>query len=300
MNTKFFCVFFNVLCLAVLVGCSAHEDASKPQKNSAVAKNKVAKKAKPGSVEKTPTELDAASSKDKEAKDILADLSNLLNGKEAPDVASPEKFDEQSGPEKSNDEKPVPEKKDDEAEPSAEETKVAEEVRMEVAADLPPPEEKNEPNHLLLSTPKVVDKVEIGNEESEREHNLQGENMSSGTGFGGNWRHADQGKWFSYEMKVLADRPMQLVCTYWGGDGEGGGLERTFDILIDGDHIATQRLKGEHPERFFEVAYPIPDGLTARREKVVVKFQAHQNAHAGGLYGCRMAPHSASPDMPDQ
>ena len=37
-------------------------------------------------------------------------------------------------------------------------------------------------------------------------------------------------------MAVDPRRPMNLVCTYWGSDTGG----RAFDILADGQKIATQ------------------------------------------------------------
>ena len=53
------------------------------------------------------------------------------------------------------------------------------------------------------------------------------------------WRHATDGGWFSYNLKVLPDQPQELLVTYWGSDGGG----REFDILVDGQKLATQKLR---------------------------------------------------------
>ncbi|MCX7969705.1 MAG: glycoside hydrolase family 127 protein, partial [Armatimonadetes bacterium] len=121
-------------------------------------------------------------------------------------------------------------------------------------------------------------------EQSEREHNLQGERTSSGDFGGRRWRHAVEGGWFSYDLKVDPEHPMELVVTYWGDDG---GI-RFFDIVVDDKVIATQRLRRDKPGRFFDVVYPIPPELTKGKTKVTVRFQAHPKAIAGGIFGLRM------------
>ncbi len=131
---------------------------------------------------------------------------------------------------------------------------------------------------------RTVDFVRIGDEESEREHNLQGERTSSGEFGGRRWRHAVEGGWFSYELKVDPEHPMELVVTYWGSDAGA----RVFDIIVDGKVIATQRLSRDRPNRFFNVVYPIPHELTKGKTKVTVRFQAHPKAIAGGVFGIRM------------
>jgi hypothetical protein len=76
---------------------------------------------------------------------------------------------------------------------------------------------------------------------------------------------------------------MMLLCNYWGGDGGN----RAFDILVDGEKVATQQLEGDKPGQFFDVIYSIPQAMTQGKEKVTVKFQAHPGAIAGGVFECR-------------
>ena len=94
------------------------------------------------------------------------------------------------------------------------------------------------------------------------------------------WRDA-HGGWFSYEVKIIPDQPTVLRCTYWGSDSN----QRIFDILVDGEKIAEQKLDKNKPDAFFEVEYPLPAKLTHGKTRVTIKFQAHPNATAGGLFG---------------
>ena len=129
----------------------------------------------------------------------------------------------------------------------------------------------------------TIDQV-TPNTKSEDDHNLQGEVTVSGDAFGGKYRGAHQGGWFSYDMKVLPERPARLTVTYWGGDTGN----RIFDILIDGRRIVTQELTGSKPGNFIDVTCDVPADLTKGKQKVTVKFQPHPGATAGAVYGCRI------------
>ena len=132
---------------------------------------------------------------------------------------------------------------------------------------------------------RVVDRVVIGSEQSEKAHRVQGQKTEWGPGTGAtNWRHAVDGGWFAYEMKSLKSQALELVCTYWGGDSG----DREFDVLIDGVRIATQTLRNDRPGEYFDRTYPIPVELTAGKEKVTVRFQAHPGKTAGGVFGCQL------------
>jgi DUF1680 family protein len=131
---------------------------------------------------------------------------------------------------------------------------------------------------------RTVDAVQIGVRTSEQEHGFRGESTQSGFHRGRSWRHATDGGSFSYELAVAPDVPMILCCTYWGSDVGA----RTFDVLIDGQRIATQTLNRNKPDEFFEVEHPIPAELIRGKKKVTVKFQGHPGNIAGGVFGCEM------------
>ncbi|MFB3789597.1 MAG: beta-L-arabinofuranosidase domain-containing protein [bacterium] len=129
----------------------------------------------------------------------------------------------------------------------------------------------------------TVDEMQPGEMQPERDHAMQGEKSEAGEFNGRKFRHS-LGGWFSYELKVLPDTPMQLLCTYWGSDSGN----RTFDVLVEGTQIATQTLNNDKPGEFFDVTYPLPAELTQGKEKVTVRFTAHPEHFAGGVFGLRM------------
>jgi len=145
-------------------------------------------------------------------------------------------------------------------------------------------EYRAEQERLRALEARTIDVVQIGDEASERAHHLQGENTSAGEFSGRHWRHAVDGGWFSYEMAVLPDEPVELLCTYWGSDTGN----RVFDVLVDGVKIATQTLNNNAPGKFFDVVHPLPAELTRGKSKVTVRWQAQPGAMAGGLFGCRI------------
>src|SRR5690349_4637294 len=71
------------------------------------------------------------------------------------------------------------------------------------------------------------------------------------------WRHARDGGWLSFDLKVFPDRPVSLVTSYWGS--ETG--PRKFDILVNGTKIASQSLQNDKPGEFFDMTYPIPESF---------------------------------------
>jgi len=141
---------------------------------------------------------------------------------------------------------------------------------------------------------RTVD-VLVPQTQPERDHNYQGEKSSAGMFNGRHWRHAYPGGWFSYDMKIATDRPVDLMVTYWGSDVGN----RKFDVMVDGHKIGTQTLNMNHPGEFFDVTYPIPDDVTRNKDKVTVRFQSHPGAMAGGVFGCRIVKREGEPSGPE-
>jgi hypothetical protein len=132
-----------------------------------------------------------------------------------------------------------------------------------------------------LTLARLVDEVHIGDKQSETAHGLQGEHTASGVHQGRLWRDASQGGWFSYRLAVDPGQPMSLCVTYWGSDSD----RREFDVLVDDQVIATQKLQREKPGEFICVEYAIDASATAGKEQVTVRFQAHPDCMAGGVFG---------------
>ncbi|MCG3126999.1 MAG: hypothetical protein CHACPFDD_01855 [Phycisphaerae bacterium] len=132
---------------------------------------------------------------------------------------------------------------------------------------------------------RAADRIAIGDADSERLHDLQGERTESGTLNGQRWRHAVGAGFFSYRLKVDPQGANMLAVMYWGSDAGA----RVFDILIDGTRIASDRLEHRRPGEFFIEEYAIPPAVTQGKESVVVRFQVAPNGHfAGGVFGLWM------------
>jgi hypothetical protein len=129
---------------------------------------------------------------------------------------------------------------------------------------------------------RTVDAVNIDDEQNETDHSFKGENTIQGYFEGKKTRLARNG-WFSYDLKALPDKPMVLVCTYVGSFGR----PRAFDILVDGEKIATQTLEAA-PSELFDFEYKLPETLTRGKQRVTVKFQSLPNAITGSVFDIRI------------
>ena len=129
---------------------------------------------------------------------------------------------------------------------------------------------------------RVIDEVTIGDGHSERAHAMKGKEMASGIHMGRRWRHASSNGFFSFQMKVCPDSPTELSCSYWGSDSG----KRRFNILVDGERIATEQLDNNRPGEFFDVIYAIPENLTVEKEQVTVRFEPQAGQMAGGVFRC--------------
>ncbi|MCR5849726.1 MAG: glycoside hydrolase family 127 protein [Bacteroidaceae bacterium] len=126
---------------------------------------------------------------------------------------------------------------------------------------------------------QFIDEVIICNSASEQAHNLQGQNMRTGSDLG--WRDAPNG-WISYDLKIDPKRPTDLVLKLWGSDGGN----RRFDIYCDGTVFSYEELNSFAPNEYYYMRHPIPYDLTKDKEKVTIKMQAiNAENTVGGLFG---------------
>jgi hypothetical protein len=131
---------------------------------------------------------------------------------------------------------------------------------------------------------RTVDRVRPGDAASERAHDLAGDRMEAGDAGGRPWRHALDGGWFSYRLAVRRGEPQVLSVTYWGSDSGA----RAFDVLVDGQVVATERLASNRPGQYYDQVYPLAPEVVARGEAITVKFQAHPGNRAGGIFDVRV------------
>jgi len=118
----------------------------------------------------------------------------------------------------------------------------------------------------------------------QRDLNVTGKNMTTGQHSGRNWRQANDGGWFAFDLKVPSEGSMNLVLTYWCINNQG----RDFDILIDDVKIAEETMKKVVYRPFTDITYAIPEELTQGKEKVRVKLAAKPGKIAGRLYDAKI------------
>ncbi|MBB5518405.1 glycoside hydrolase family 127 protein [Amphiplicatus metriothermophilus] len=129
---------------------------------------------------------------------------------------------------------------------------------------------------------RSIDRILLGDEAGERAHDLDADISYAVAYRGRKGRDARTGGFFAFDMTV-ADGPLILQATYWGGE-----RERVFHILLDGTRIATQTLEGEHPWRFIDVDYAIRPELTAGKTSIRIRFEPEPGHSAGPVFGCQL------------
>jgi len=130
----------------------------------------------------------------------------------------------------------------------------------------------------------TYDAFQPGEMQPERDHNFQGDKLNMQDDFRGRKaRGAERGGWLSFDMKVKPNESMALVLEYWGGFTGS----KTFDILIDGQKIATENISGKKDGHFLDVHYDIPAALTADKETITVKLDPHVGHRAGPFFYAR-------------
>jgi len=132
---------------------------------------------------------------------------------------------------------------------------------------------------------RTVDRVRLGEQQPETDHQLGFEKSKTGFGpLGKHFRAAEKDGWFSFEMKLPPqDTKAAVRLVYWGRDN---GPE--FDLLVDGAVIASPRPKATGEEEYYGVEYPIPAALSEAKKKVTVRIQARPGKRSGSVYDLRI------------
>ena len=134
----------------------------------------------------------------------------------------------------------------------------------------------------VLREANTLDRVAPGEQQPEVEHDYVGQDSDSGLRNGRRWR---RGEWFQYTLTPHGEKTVELAVTYRGGDAG-----RTFDILANGELLATEKVDNSKPNQFFEKRYAIPAKVLAIATdgRVTIKFSAQSGSSVGGVYDVRL------------
>ncbi|TXG01468.1 glycoside hydrolase family 127 protein [Massilia arenae] len=129
---------------------------------------------------------------------------------------------------------------------------------------------------------RTIDQVAPGEQQPESDHFFKGEGSEAGIENGRHWRHAS--KWFSYELNDRKGEARVLRLTF---SREDAG--RRFDVLLNGQPLASVTLAADAEAQIYTVDYPIPASMRqAAQGKLSVRFVARPGSVTGRLYGLRL------------
>lgn len=129
---------------------------------------------------------------------------------------------------------------------------------------------------------KTIDFFQPGEMQPERDHNFKGENLDLGILHGRKYRLAYK-SWMSCDLKIQPQKTNLLLIDYWGAFTGS----KTFDVYIDDIKIDTENLSSIHKGVFLTRSYEIPQQLTKNKNKITIRFEAHNGHRAGPVFGVR-------------
>ena len=132
---------------------------------------------------------------------------------------------------------------------------------------------------------RTVDAVGTAEQQPEVDHQMKTQDSYTGHFQNEGWRDARNGGFFSYNMDTHGEENLTLMVRYWGN--ENGN--RNFDILIDGQVLATENLSGKwRRDAFINVEYSIPAEWIKDKKVINVCFQSKPGNYAGGIFYVRL------------
>lgn len=130
----------------------------------------------------------------------------------------------------------------------------------------------------------TFDAFQPGEMQAERDHNFRGERLNILEDFKGRKaRGSERGGWLAFDMNVEQGTAMDLILEYWGGFTGS----KTFDILINGQRIATENISGKRDGDFIDVRYEIPTAITQEHDRITIKFEPHVGHRSGPFFYAR-------------
>ena len=139
---------------------------------------------------------------------------------------------------------------------------------------------------------RTVDRVEAGSPEAEKAKGLEEKASDAWSLEGRRCRSARYGGTFTYSLRLPAEGPAALRVSYWGGESR----RHAFEVVAEGETIATQSLFDDRPGEVLEVEYPLAERLTRGRERLRVGFRTGPDTSTGAVFDVRIVrPVSPAP-----
>ncbi|MEK3884360.1 beta-L-arabinofuranosidase domain-containing protein [Paenibacillus sp. PL2-23] len=124
----------------------------------------------------------------------------------------------------------------------------------------------------------TIDSVQVGNDQYELQHEIQGENTFGGAWDGQNGRAAHPGGWFSYKLRVLPGEQNSLQFLFFAVHHD-----RVLNIYADGELLASYKSDPQCKREFLPVTLDIPASITKDKEWLTFTFVPEERIN--GIYG---------------
>jgi DUF1680 family protein len=98
--------------------------------------------------------------------------------------------------------------------------------------------------------------------------------------------------WFAYDIPVDSAKPLALIIGFYSDDRRHSPGD--FSILIDDQVLTSHRQTRTEPPRFYDVQFPVPETLIRGKDKVTLRFQAHENSQIPAIFSIRLVRASGS------
>ena len=127
----------------------------------------------------------------------------------------------------------------------------------------------------------TIDRINAGEQQPESDHAFKGEKTETGLFKEERFRNAKG--WFSYEMNNKGGNASKLRVVYFGRE-----RNRSFDIYVQGQKLASVEMKGDKGDDFYAEEYALPASLKAVGGKLEVKFVAREGSTTANVYEVRL------------
>ena len=142
------------------------------------------------------------------------------------------------------------------------------------------------------STQRTVDAVVAGAAADEEAHGLEQERAAPGRSRAAAAAARATAARGATRCACPRAAPRRCASAYWGGETR----RHRFDVVAEGETLATQSLFDDRPGELYEVEYPLPERLTRGRERVRVGFRTGPTQSTGAVFEVRVVrPASPAP-----
>lgn len=135
---------------------------------------------------------------------------------------------------------------------------------------------EKEASELALAA-RTIDSIAPGEQQSEVEHDYQGEGTRSGAELGNRFRESSQ--WFEYTLKTTTDAPLEIALKILGSE-----WNKACTVSFNGHKIGQIKSQSGSPDRFSEVVFEIPEEAN-EAERATIRIESLDDRTTPKVFG---------------